>query len=501
MTSGTAVARGRRYSDIRTDYPGHALLLDCAARGEPCRLGTSRPDRADRDVTIDAALIRFLILGGDEHHPVHEKGVDLQGAWIAGKLDLEYADAQRVLKLKDCRFANPVNVRHAHLDSLVLAGSWLPGFDADRLELDGTLFLRASEAGTPFVCRGNLRLVNAQIGGDLSLRGAIIERPEAGSPGRAIVADGMTVEGSLFLEGAQVHGSIGLASASVGELADGGFAWPPGNEFDGFEYHKINGPTDSKTRIAWLRTQSHIRTRQEVARALRNGRKPDFYPQPWEQLAKTLRATGHTTEAAEIAIAKQDMRRTARAVGAREPKAFPDHWAPAFRQALDRGWNPLSNLVARGWHYAYGKLSGYGHKPQRIVYLTLLLVALSSLAYYEGRDHGLIAPTNPLVHLSAQTRDCGTLGDLDVRYHWTDPACLVPPEYSTFQPFFFALDVTLPFVDLHQEADWGPVVTNATGKTLWGGRALRWLMWFNIVFGWIASLMFVAIVSRLVEKD
>ena len=41
----------------------------------------------------------------------------------------------------------------------------------------------------------------------------------------------------------------------------------------------------------------------------------------------------------------------------------------------------------------------------------------------------------------------------------------------------------------------------AAGETLWGGRALRWLMWFNIMFGWIASLMFVAIVSRLVEKD
>jgi hypothetical protein len=77
----------------------------------------------------------------------------------------------------------------------------------------------------------------------------------------------------------------------------------------------------------------------------------------------------------------------------------------------------------------------------------------------------------------------------------------VPPEYTTFQPFFFALDVTLPFVDLHQEADWGPLVANAAGETLWGGRALRWLMWFNIMFGWIASLMFVAIVSRLVEKD
>ncbi|UNU44808.1 hypothetical protein EAO27_20425 [Sphingopyxis sp. YF1] len=501
MTSGKVVAHGRRYSDIRTDYPGHMVLLDCAARGEPYLLGTSRPDRADREVTIDAALIRFLLLGGDEHHPVHEKGIEVQGAWIAGKLDLDYVDVPRVLKLKDCTFAEEVVVRHAHLDSLVLSGSRLPTLLADRIELDGTLFLRAGETQTPFVCDGTLRLVNAQIGGDLTLRGAEIGTPGKAAPGHVLVADGMKVTGSLFLEGALVHGTIGLASASVGELADTRFAWPSGNEFDGFEYHKINGPTDSKMRIAWLKTQSHIRTREEAARALRNGRKPDFYPQPWEQLVKTLRATGHMTEAAEVAIAKQDMRRAACSVGMREPQAFPDHWAPAFRQTLDRGWNPLANLVARGWHYVYGKLSGYGHKPQRIVYLTLLLVAFSSLAYYEGRDHGLIGPTSPLVHMSGTTADCGAPGDPGARYHWTDSRCPVPPEYSTFQPFFFALDVTLPFVDLHQEADWGPLVANAAGETLWGGRALRWLMWFNIMFGWIASLMFVAIVSRLVEKD
>jgi len=130
----------------------------------------------------------------------------------------------------------------------------------------------------------------------------------------------------------------------------------------------------------------------------------------------------------------------------------------------------------------------------------VLFRSLCSLAYYAGRDRGLIGPTSPVIHLNPKLARCGTGGDRGAIY-WTSPDCPVPPEYSTFQPFFYSLDVLIPFVDLHQEADWGPVVTNEQGQTLWGGRALRWILWFEIIFGWIASVMFVAIVGRLVDKD
>ncbi len=47
----------------------------------------------------------------------------------------------------------------------------------------------------------------------------------------------------------------------------------------------------------------------------------------------------------------------------------------------------------------------------------------------------------------------------------------------------------------------GPIVMNEKGEQLFWGYVLRGLMRFEILFGWFASLMFVAIVSRLVEKD
>ena len=79
--------------------------------------------------------------------------------------------------------------------------------------------------------------------------------------------------------------------------------------------------------------------------------------------------------------------------------------------------------------------------------------------------------------------------------------CPTPPDYSTPQPLAYSLDLILPLVDLQQDADWAPIVINANGNQLFWGYALRALMWFEILFGWTASLMLVAVLGRLVEKD
>lgn len=373
-------------------------------------------------------------------------------------------------------------LRNANGDGAPLGAA----LSADRMMVEGNVFLDDG-----FKVTGAVHLLGAQIGGQLSCAGSSFRNADGDGVlrGYALSADGMTVKGGFFLRGvSEMLGPINLANASVAQLVDDGFDWPGGSILDGFRYDSIVGSTNARRRIAWLSGQrpSHI--------------SDEFKPQPWEQLISVLRAMGHKAEAADIAIAKQNALRKAHQIGVREPKSFPHSRVPRVRTLLDGLWNPVSNWLARGWHRIYGLLSGYGHRPQRILFITLALVSLSSLAFYEGRHDGLIGPTDPLVYMNAQTAGCGTGGDPGVIV-WTDPDCPVPPEYTTFQPFFFALDIALPFVDLHQESEWAPLVTNQRGETLWGGRLLRWLMWFNIIFGWVASLMFVAIVSRLVEKD
>lgn len=593
------LAKGRWLSDFGDLTKAEKRLVANAAAGEPWMpegWNGQRPERASAANRIRSDLIRFLLLGGDADHPVHEAGVMLGGAWVTGTLSLRQVKAAVRLALPNSVLVETPDFMGTTLPELALGGSRLPGLIADGMVVAGDLFLNngftatgevrllGARIGGDLACRGGsfanadkdgrvlgdalsadgivvtgsvflthgftaigtVRLVGAQIGGTLEcsggsfayadkdgtvlgdalscdrmvvtggvfldkgftatgavrLHGAYIGGSlECGGGsfayadkdgkvlGDALIADGMVVTGSFFLRGIRgCSGSITLASARVGGLIDEGFEWPAGLILDGFHYDRIVGPTDAAARVRWLKRQRRDHLTQE------------FTPQPWEQLASVLRTMGHKSEAAEVAMAKQVALRKAGKVGVRQVKAFEGKWFRCIRVAIDTLWNPVSNWLTRLWHDAYGALSGYGYRPQRILLITLGLIALSSLFFYLGRHEGLIGPTDPLVHLSPTTAMCGTGGDVGAIY-WTDPRCPVPPEYSSFQPFFYTLDVTLPLVDLHQEAEWGPLVTNADGATLWGGRLLRWLMWFDIIFGWVASLMFVAIVSRLVEKD
>lgn len=91
---------------------------------------------------------------------------------------------------------------------------------------------------------------------------------------------------------------------------------------------------------------------------------------------------------------------------------------------------------------------------------------------------------------------------------WTNSkTCNGPNEYTTFQPLAYSLDLILPLVDLQQDKDWAPMVTRARTSNPTGdteqfplGHFIRIVMWFEILFGWMASLMLVAILSGLVRK-
>jgi membrane-bound metal-dependent hydrolase YbcI (DUF457 family) len=81
----------------------------------------------------------------------------------------------------------------------------------------------------------------------------------------------------------------------------------------------------------------------------------------------------------------------------------------------------------------------------------------------------------------------------------------MPSEYTTFNPWIYSLDLILPLVDLQQNSNWAPAATYTDSRqvthNLPGGMIARGIMWFEILFGWFTSLMFIAIISRLVEKD
>lgn len=92
----------------------------------------------------------------------------------------------------------------------------------------------------------------------------------------------------------------------------------------------------------------------------------------------------------------------------------------------------------------------------------------------------------------------------------------VPSEYSTFSPLFYALDVLLPIVDLRQENDWSPRVTDASGEVIgrlwptapyqwlrdWGiGYVARLLEWVLILLGWALSGLLLGAVTGVIRRD
>src|ERR1044072_245913 len=52
--------------------------------------------------------------------------------------------------------------------------------------------------------------------------------------------------------------------------------------------------------------------------------------------------------------------------------------------------------------------------------------------------------------ISIDLAGCGD-GGTPGKIYWTSPECPMPPEYTSFQPFIYSLDVLLPFVDLRSQ--------------------------------------------------
>ena len=461
----------------------------------------TRPDVATSANTIRAGLIRFLLLGGDANHPVHERGVMLGGAWISDNLTMYLARCSVRLALRHCHLANAPLLNAATLPELTLIGCALPGLIADGLKVTGDVnfcdgFAASDEVkllgaeiggdlncsggsfaneggnalsadrlkvkggvflGKKFIANGEVRLLGTEIGGDLNCGGGSFSN--AGDD--ALSADGLKVTGGLFLRDAKIEGAVHLATARIGALIDDAQCWQPGGHFlDGLQYDRILGPTDAASRIAWLRKQhpDHLAS--------------DFKPQPWEQLIKVLREMGHPYEAGEVAIAKQEQMRAA---------------------------GKITGGVRSVMHWLYGKIAGYGHRPIWTVGWMLVVWALCGVCFEFGREWGYFGPSNPLIHASAAFETCGGAGE--GKPFWTSAGCPLPPEYTTMWPWVYSLDLLLPLVNLQQDLDWAPIVINGKGEQLWGGYVLRGLLWFEILFGWAASLILVAVLGRLVDKD
>jgi hypothetical protein len=198
---------------------GERRLVDACRAGTTCSFGRDVPNAvsaavtdaagspaaiaADDGRTIRAGVLRFLLLGGDEDTPVHERGVQLVGARVVGALDLRGARLDVPMIVRRCRL-DDVSLRDATARRVQLDGSHVTMLSTGSARIEGALYLRDG-----FTAHGHVFLEGATISGDLGCRAATFHD--------GIDADRIEVRGGVYLDaGVTVTGGVRLVGAVIG---------------------------------------------------------------------------------------------------------------------------------------------------------------------------------------------------------------------------------------------------------------------------------------------
>jgi hypothetical protein len=194
----------------------------------------AEPENWPTSRNVRGDLIRWLSISREAREQVDPKGVWILGARITGQVDLSFTIVPFSLFLFRCRVEQTLILQGTKMPMLNLAGSWTGAIAADGLKLEGSLYLRDG-----FHAQGEVRLLGAIIGGDLNAEGGTFENPN----GKALSADGAKIGGNLFIrrklspEGKvenefMAEGEVRLVGATIGSYleADGGtFRNPSGD--------------------------------------------------------------------------------------------------------------------------------------------------------------------------------------------------------------------------------------------------------------------------------
>lgn len=233
------------WADIEAMTPTDAerKLIAASRMGKPCILGNNRPNPPDPGQapdparTIRAPILRYLILGGCEACRVHERGVELVGAYIKDELNLSFATARGPTGLIQCWFSSSVMAMQAHLETLVLSGSALPALNANGVRVTGDLLLDHS-----FTADGEITLSGAIIGGHLGCRRGQFSHSQ-GRP--ALNGQSLRVTGGVFLDGGfKANGEVSLSASTIdGQLncCGGAFYNPTGHSLNGQDLQVTGG--------------------------------------------------------------------------------------------------------------------------------------------------------------------------------------------------------------------------------------------------------------------
>ncbi|WP_455351555.1 membrane-associated oxidoreductase [Streptomyces sp. SYSU K217416] len=448
--------------------------------------------------TVRAEVIRALLLNG-AREPHEIAALRVEGARIAGPLNLHYANVDCAIRLMYCHFEDPPHLYGAQVRQLNLSGSVLPGLAAGTIRVDGVLRL------TDCRVTGTVRLDGAKVSGALFLDRAHLgtagDADQDGPPvlvlNQAAIEDdlwapGLLAHGQVRMSGTAIAGSVNLNDAELGRAS--GTALQAETLTVGSDLHAMRLRARGRLNIRGARIPGQLnlayaRLSNPDGVALRasscvigelwlreaapiegsvNLRRSQFdlvhaTPAVWPE---TVQLDGLTYVAlAPHVPAEQRLPLLEREKDGYVPYGYEqltaayrrigdDAAARSVQLAKQRRHRTTLPGYARLWGYAQDAAVGYGFRPLRAAAWFVSLLLIGSLAY--------------------------------ALHH---PSPLKAGEAPAFNPVFYTLDLLLPIIDFGQEKAYRPD----------GGY--QWLSYVLIVTGWILATTIAAGVTRTISRQ
>jgi hypothetical protein len=402
-----------------------------------------------------------VVIDAPEDHAIHAEDIDCNSVLLRGAI------IKGSIRLSGARLSGDVDAFNLRVTS-----DDKPAIDAGAIETRGSVVLRSARV------EGTTRLVSARINSDLILENAILTNPGQA----ALQLNNAVIIGVLMLNGrAQVSGVLDLTGATIGTIHDTIAAWPEAGDLllNRCLYEAIvEGPVDARTRIGWLALQAPERWGE------------DFWPQPYEHLAKVFRDLGHDEHARGVLIAKERLQRRARR------KRAPN-WVWRFLLGATDGVLAVTLLYGRqpllvfAWLFFFWLLGAgvFQHAERIRAIMPNSAVVLRSQEWTlcgldRGQSRFLITTRQDVNGLAAEGQT-----QLDCFKNQFEAS-----GYPTFNPWMFSLETLFPILEIGQKAFWRP---NSSQP---GGAVVMAFFYFQSLIGWALSLLAVAGFSGLVKS-
>jgi len=193
-------------------------LFEAVVKGQPARYPAAAGEDDDpanagkwgKPRILKADRIEWLCTDPEASKLVTHRGIWIEGARIDGAIDLEFAMIPFPISFTHAAVPGGITLTYAKINSVDLSGTHTGSINAGGVKVEGDVFLRQG-----FKAEGEVCLLWATIGGSLACdAGQFVNKAESG---KAINADGIKVEGSVFLRrGFKAEGEVHLVGATIG---------------------------------------------------------------------------------------------------------------------------------------------------------------------------------------------------------------------------------------------------------------------------------------------